>query len=143
MTTMTDRKALADRLDDYAAHADIADKGSEAVDLRDAAAALRADAGTVEREAVHKADQGVGRLDHMASNGRRVVEFEDRKMIVEACETIRAALRSPDPAPLATRANIDANDLWEEYLAETDTPSPQGAMAFAVDRLIRATEAGR
>lgn len=35
----------------------------------------------------------------------------------------------------AQKPSIDPADLWERYLAETETPSPQGAMAFAVEAL--------
>jgi len=48
-------------------------------------------------------------------------------------EIIVTALTAQPQSP----RDIDPAELWERYLAETDNPSPQGAMAFAVDALTR------
>lgn len=37
--------------------------------------------------------------------------------------------------PPRRRITDDPNDLWERYLAQTDAPSPQGALAFAFEAM--------
>lgn len=50
------------------------------------------------------------------------------------------AWRAPGkPRGGQTREEVDPADLWDDYLSELDgdEPSPQGAMAFAVDALSK------
>lgn len=57
-------------------------------------------------------------------------ECENPYAIEPLLEQAEKALRC-----IAQKPSIDPADLWERYLAETKNPSPQGAMAFAVEAL--------